>query len=204
MRPICRKVLIFTALAVLGIVGWRSGDILLGRNLDTITAGQAYRSAQLSGPTLSKEIAVLGLRSVINLRGSHPADEWYRDEIATCHAAGIAHYDVRMSATRLPEPETVALLIRTFRETPRPFLVHCKSGADRTGLATTLWLIMNGEEPSKAAFHGLTWWHGHIPIGRTRAMDRVLRLYRETGQGMSFEQWARNVYPAVFLSEARR
>ena len=140
---------------------------------------------------------------MINLRGASSEDEWYRDEIAICKTTGIEHYDIPMCATKLPEPETVALLIRTLRIAPRPFLVHCKSGSDRTGLASAVWLMLSSSQnPSKAASHGLTLWHGHIPIGQTSAMDRFFRLYIESGQGMDFEQWVRNAYPAIFRAES--
>ena len=107
-RPIWRRAMRCAGALLAGLVLWRGGDVLLGRNLGTIAAGQVYRSNQLSGPALREEIAVLKLRSVINLRGANAGDEWYRDETNVCQVAGVAHYDVKMSAVRLPTPETLA------------------------------------------------------------------------------------------------
>jgi len=198
-RPMWRTVLRCVLAAAVGFVLWRAGDILLWRNLGTITAGQAYRSNQLSGSGFRKEITALGLRSVINLRGASDKEDWCRDEVAACEAAKVAHYDIRMSANKLPPPETLALLVRTLHEAPRPILIHCKQGADRTGLAAAVWLIQEeGQTPSHATFRGLTVWHGHFPIGGVGAMDRFFRLYGETGQGMGFEEWALKVYPGVW------
>jgi len=202
-RPMWRTVVRCATVVALGFVLWRAGDILLWRNLGTITAGQAYRSNQLTGAGFRKEITALGLKSVINLRGACPKEDWYRDEVAVCQASGVSHYDIHMSATKLPPPETVALLIRTLHEAPRPVLIHCKQGADRTGLAAAAWLIMEeGQTPSKATFLGLTAWHGHFPVGGVGAMDRFFRLYAETGQGMDFEKWALIVYPDVWKKTA--
>ena len=201
-RPMWRNAVRWAAVAAVGFVLWRAGDILLWRNLGTITAGQAYRSNQLSGTGFRAEITALKLRSVINLCGANPGEEWYRDETAVCARAGVTHYDVRMSAIRLPNPDTLALLARTLREAQRPVLIHCKQGADRTGLATALFLMLTeGLSPSEAGRRGLTLWHGHLPVGRTTAMNRVLRMYQETGQGMEFEQWVANIYPGMWMGE---
>ncbi len=214
MKPLPRRLVAWAAkhpvrfglavvgLALLSVISWRGYDILLGTNLATITPGQAYRSAQLSGAEFRQEIAILGLRSVINLRGPNPQNEWYRQELAACRKAGIRHYDVALSARQLPPPKLLDQLITDLRTAPRPLLVHCKNGADRSGMAAALWLILTRhEDPASAAAEELTLWRGHMPIGPATAMDRFLKLYSQTGQGMGLEQWARVEYPTLYARQ---
>lgn len=181
-----------------GTIGWRGVDCVLGANEGTIAPGQAYRSAQLGGPALRELIGELGVRSVVNLRGENDT-AWYREEVSACRRAGVAHFDVRLSARELPEPGEALKLVGILRSAPRPILLHCKSGADRTGLAASLFLIeCKGMDPDHARRLGLTPWHGHLPVGATAAMDRFLALYRDTARGASLDDWLRDDYPALF------
>jgi len=196
-----RSVLAAVGVLVFSVTLWRGYDILIGANLGTIAPGQAYRSAQLTGPGFRAAINTMGLRSVINLRGENPEAEWYREEVAACRAAGIQHYDIEMSARQLPSPNVVEQLLNALRTAPRPLLIHCKNGADRTGLASALWLISFQGTPPAAAAQELTIWHGHMPIGATTAMDRFFELYVQTGQGMDLEQWVRQKYPMEYTRQ---
>ena len=74
------------------------GVLIWSGNRHTVAEGQLYRSAQLSGPGFAEEIDAHHIRSVLNLRGPHPAAKWYQDEVAAAHAHGAVHYDVGMSA----------------------------------------------------------------------------------------------------------
>src|SRR5947209_7016085 len=54
-----------------------TGRVLLGRNLHTVLPGKVYRCAQQSGPGLQELIRRFGIRTIINLRGSNVAADWY-------------------------------------------------------------------------------------------------------------------------------
>jgi len=184
-------------------LAWRAYDILIGSNFDVIVPGEAYRSAQLSSSQLQEKISIHGLRSVINLRGPHPGRAWYDDEVNACRQAGVSHFDIALSADRLPPPQALVQLIKVLRTAPEPLLVHCKQGADRTGLATAIWLILNRDvAPSQAAAKGLTLWHGHMPVGPTTAMDHFFDLYQNSMHSGGFARWAETDYPRIFKDQA--
>ena len=62
-------------------------------------------------------------------------------------------------------------IIQTLREAPKPVLIHCKAGSDRTGLISALYcLTLKGETPAQAD-RELSVWYGHIPLTKTIAMD---------------------------------
>ena len=66
-------------------------------------------------------------------------------------------------------------LIGLQKDAPRPVLIHCKTGADRSGLAAAMWKVVVDKEPKSEAAKELSFWYGHIPIGKTIAMDQFLK-----------------------------
>jgi protein tyrosine/serine phosphatase len=67
----------------------------------------------------------------------------------------------------------VADLLAIMRRAPKPLLVHCKSGADRTGLVSALYRFAIEGKGADEADRQLTVLYGHFPYlaSRTRAMD---------------------------------
>lgn len=54
---------------------------------------------------------------------------------------GVEHFDIGMSARRLPHREDLLKLIEIYETAERPILIHCRGGADRTGEATAMYMI---------------------------------------------------------------
>ncbi len=143
----------------------------LSSNFHTITAGEAYRSAQLSGPEFENYIKKYGIRSILNLRGENPYEQWYRDEISISKEYNVAHYDIALSAGREPAGDEVRKIMEVFRMAPHPILIHCMAGADRTGLVAAMWKVIVDKETKKEAEGQLSIWYGHIPLGKTYSQD---------------------------------
>ena len=68
----------------------------------------------------------------MNLRGQNPGKEWYENEIRTCKKYGIDHYDLALSSTHEPNIKAMKKMLEIFRFDPRPILIHCQYGADRS------------------------------------------------------------------------
>ncbi|AUH32921.1 dual specificity protein phosphatase family protein [Paracoccus tegillarcae] len=133
-------------------------------NFHAITPGQAYRAAQMGPEKLVEWTAEHGIASVLNLRGENEGTDWYDAEVATADKLGITHINFRMSASQeLTGPEAQQL-IQIMRDAPKPMLIHCQAGADRTGLAAALYVagIEGGSELS--AEWQLSPRYGHIGI----------------------------------------
>ena len=89
---------------------------------------------------------------MINLRGPNARYTWWHYERQVCAAPGIAHLDVMLSSRRVPRPECCCDLLDAFDTAPRPFLLKCSGGQDRTSLAAALYLIhRNGWDALDAA-----------------------------------------------------
>ena len=147
-----------------------AGYTIYTANFHTIVRGVAYRSAQMDAAQLARAIQDYGIKSIINLRGTN-APALYQGEIETAKRLGVQHYDFSLTGIdELTVPE-MDEIIQTMREAPKPVLIHCKAGADRTGLVSALYcLTLNGETPAQAG-RELSVWYGHIALTKTIAMD---------------------------------
>ncbi len=145
-------------------------------NFGIVEPGCVIRSAQ---PTsrLGGWIHEYHLRSILNLRGGGPADWWYDSEVKAARAGDVCFYDYPISATRRPTRHDLLVLIDTLRSCPYPLLIHCKSGADRTGLASALYLMLMRGVPPEQAEGAFTLEHGHIPLGGPEHLHEPLREY---------------------------
>ncbi|NTE32221.1 dual specificity protein phosphatase family protein [Agrobacterium tumefaciens] len=162
-------------IAVLAAGGYLLAIQLLG-NFHEVVAGQLYRSNQPSSEQLVRYTRDHGIKTVINLRGENESEDWYKDEIKTSRELGLTHIDFGMSARHELDMTKVNQLVAIMRDAPKPILIHCKSGADRTGLATPLYLGRVAYLGEKAAESQLSVRYGHIGIpylSETYAMDQT-------------------------------
>jgi protein tyrosine phosphatase (PTP) superfamily phosphohydrolase (DUF442 family) len=179
-RPWRRRLaigLVVLALVALPLGGWPL-YLRLSGNIHAIVPGEAYRSAQLSPAALKALIAEEKIRTVINLRGARKGNPWYEAERAAVEGAGASLVDIRMSDARRPDPETLRQILDTLKAAPRPILIHCMAGADRTGLVAALYEAAVRGAPPDEARRQLSFRYGHFPwIGHTGAMDAALESY---------------------------
>jgi protein tyrosine/serine phosphatase len=180
-RPSGKQVLGRTAL-VLGVVLALLGVYLTALeatgNFHTVFPGELYRSAQPLPQQMDDYARLYGIKTIINLRGGSNDDDWYRAEITESKALGITHVDFPMSAGQELTQEQAAQLIEVMRTAEKPLLIHCKRGADRTGLASALYVAAIkklGESQAEAQLLPI---YGHlsIPFTAPYAMDRTWQM----------------------------
>jgi protein tyrosine/serine phosphatase len=151
------------ALAVLLAVNLARG------NFHEVLKGELYRSAQPDARMLSWAKDTYGVRSVLNLRGAHPGSDWYDAEVSAAGDLGLVHKDFAMSASRQFGPDDAARVTTLMAALPKPLLVHCLSGSDRSGLASALYLGRIAGYPADIAGRQLSIRFGHIAIPRLSA-----------------------------------
>ncbi len=145
-------------------------------NFHVVADGRAYRSAQPTADSLASAIEQLGLRTVVNLRGENPDEAWWQQEQQVCESYGVTLVNIRMSAQSLPSREMLLLLYDTFVSAEYPILIHCRSGADRTGAAAAIWRMMQGES-REAAMGELSPAYFHFAL-TTPAPDKLVSLFQ--------------------------
>ena len=148
-------------------------------NFHAITPGEAYRSAQLDRDELEHYIKKYKIKSILCLRNdtNNGNAAWYKEEVKVGAEHGIAHYFVPISSRQEPEARNVAEILRIFHSAPRPILIHCKAGADRTGLAAAMWKVSVDKETKTEAAKQLSLRFFHLPAGDTAAMDRFFEKW---------------------------
>ena len=164
---------IATAALVLGF-GAYLGGIQLAGNFSEVLPGQFYRSAQPSAQDIAHYAKQYGIKTIVNLRGANKAS-WYKDEVAATRMQGIKLIDFKMSASKALTLERTNTLIALLRDAPKPILIHCKSGSDRTGLVSVIYLQQIAGIDEETAEGQLSVRFGHIGIpllSSTYAMDQ--------------------------------
>lgn len=127
------------------------------RNLHVVLPGRVYRSAQLSPAELATVIKRYHIRTVINLRGKRPSEAWYPAELAVTQREHVQHIDLPFQAHTLPSVAELQQLVQQLAEQPQPLLLHCRQGADRTGLAAALAVLWFTTPTQDQVWHQVSW-----------------------------------------------
>jgi hypothetical protein len=171
VRGVCAGALLASAAEV--------GRVFLGGNFHTVEPGRVYRCSQPTPERLERYIADHGIRTVVNLRGCCAPLSWYLDECRASAAHDVCQEDLCFSAGRLPAEAELRRLIEVLDRTEYPILFHCRRGADRTGLASAVALLLHTDLPYDEARRQLGLRYGHFAVRRTANLDRFFDLYRE-------------------------
>jgi protein tyrosine phosphatase (PTP) superfamily phosphohydrolase (DUF442 family) len=140
-----------------------------------VEQGTLYRSGQLSAAQLDRAIGTYGLKTVVNLRGPDPDRRWYRDQQDVCQKHGVKQVDIALG-TQNPSPQEVETLLATYREAPRPILIHSWSSQGSVGLASAMYRVsVLGEDKERASKELAPWTSYRWPIPALAGQDRFLR-----------------------------
>jgi protein tyrosine/serine phosphatase len=174
LRDATRIIAIVLLTVGLSAGGWALYLQIVG-NVHAVTPGVVYRSAQLNGERLADTLKKYKIKSVINLRGDNVDEDWYTDELKVAAANGAQHYDLGMWAKQQPDAKTIKRMFDILRTAPRPLLIHCNSGSDRTGLVFAVYEYFIEGRSVEEAEGQLSFRFGHFPwLGSgTKAMDET-------------------------------
>ncbi len=166
-------------------------------NLDQIAPG-VWRANQPSPRRLEMYQRQLGLKSVVNLRGGSQQG-FYLFEAEVCKKLGLTLHDVHFSARRAPKKAALLAVFDLFASLQKPVLIHCKSGADRTGLICALYLLDVEQRPLAEAKRQLSFRYLHLKSTETGIMDHFLTLYESESNGRSIRDWVIQDYDPARL-----
>ena len=136
----------------------------------------------------------MGIRTIINLRGPRDDGGW-RLEAEACEKTGITLLDFTARSRAAPDKAMLHAARELFAEAELPAMMHCKSGADRAGLMSALFLLIVEKRPVREAALQLAWKYGHVKQAKTGLLDAFLAAYMPyEDRGMAFFDWVDNIY----------
>ena len=137
-----------------------------------------HRSSHPSYSTL-KKAASLGITQVISLR--HPGKISYQllEEIWT-DRLGLKFISYSMSASDISDPSTYLNILDQINNNRGKTLIHCKSGADRSGLVSALYLLNQSVPQIQKSLQMLNWKFGHFGLGKKAINRKFLHLLIST------------------------
>jgi protein tyrosine/serine phosphatase len=162
---------------------------------------KAWRSSQPS-PSDIAYFARRGVRTIVNLRGDRDCGS-YRLERAACLRHGIELVDFKRARARAaPDRALFHDAKALFERIEYPMAMHCKSGADRAGLMTALYLIFQEGRPVEEARRALSLRYGHIRQAQTGILDAVFETYLAHNKiaPIGFLDWIDNHYDPELLT----
>jgi protein tyrosine/serine phosphatase len=164
----------------------------------------AWRAAQ-PAPHNIRVLARQGVRTVINLRGERECGSYYLEQ-EECARLGIRLINFQVRSRQAPTAEQIKGAKELFDGIEYPMLMHCKSGADRAGLMSVLYLHLKEGVPLEEAKGQLSLRFGHFRQADTGVLDRVFDSYLEYNarQPTPFFQWVDTVYDPVELKRSFR
>jgi len=161
-----------------------------------------YRSNQ---PTHERFVKLRdqGIKTILNLRGAGGAAHYLVEE-ESCRDLGLTLVNVNLRARQAAPRREIKALIRAFREIEKPFVMHCKSGADRAGFAAAIYLLVIERRSIPEARKMLSVKYIHFKWSRTGILDYILDRFEAAHNetGVNFERWLHTDYKAIPMQEA--
>ena len=161
-----------------------------------------YRANQPS-PSHLKSYKKLGIRSVLSLRGrANQSYDIFEDDY--CKKLNLNLVYSPISSSSAPSSEKLVNIITVMHELPKPFVLHCKSGADRAGLVSALYLIVEKKLPVLEAKKQLSFKYLHLDFTKTGILDYIFDVFLERLKisDIDFLDWIKQEYDANILNSS--
>ena len=157
--------------------------------------GNMYRENQPS-PERIALLAAEGIKTILNLRGPSPKGCYWLEKEA-CEKYNITLINFRVYSRDVHTVEKIQAARDVFESLEYPAVMHCKSGADRTGFMGVLYRHFHmGDSIKDALRRELTLKKLHVRQGKTGMLDFFFEDYLRYAENhdMSFMEWVETVY----------
>ncbi len=156
--------------------------------------GGMFRENQPSPKRIS-EWAKMGIKTNVNLRGES-SKGFYLLEKEACEAHGITMVDFRVYSRDTHTAEKIRGAKKLFESIEYPAVIHCKSGADRTGIMGVLYRHFHMGDSIEVALEQLSFKYLHVKQGKTGMLDFFFKDYLTYAQHheIEFIDWVETVY----------
>ncbi len=164
---------------------------------------EMWRSNQPSPKQIKAHAEDRQIKTILNLRGVS-TQGYYLLEREAAQNADIDLIDYQVFSRDMPSREKILGTPDLFEKIRYPALIHCKSGADRAGLMSTLYRIARQNQPVSQAIEQLSFKYLHIKQGKTGILDYFFNaaLQARADQPKDFFSWIAQEYEANTLKAA--
>ncbi len=131
-----------------------------------------------------------GIKTIVNLRGGFDAS-FHALEKDACRQLDLEMVNFTVTSREVPSREQMLGAKRLYETIAYPALIHCKSGADRAGIMSVLYMHFRQGKTIREAMDQLHLRYLHVKHGKTGVLDYVFERYLAQGEpaGMSFLEW---------------
>lgn len=150
-------------LAGVAALGIFMGVNQLTGNEHEVIAGELYRSGQPGGEDIDSLVKRHGIKTIINLRNEKRGN-WYAEEKTAAERNGVTLIDHPISSAEILSVEDSTELADIMRNAEKPILIHCEHGANRTGLASAIYVGAVAQRSEIFSQLQLSPYYGHVPI----------------------------------------
>ncbi|MCX7375898.1 MAG: sulfur transferase domain-containing protein [Alphaproteobacteria bacterium] len=163
------------------------------RNFAVVVPGQWYRASHPLPWRIGGWVRRIGLRTIVNLRGPRECGSDALSRAATGRL-GVNHVYMPFESRGAPHRDRILRFHEIWRTVETPVLMHCKSGADRAGLASGL-VLMFGGGTAADALGQLSLRFGHVRGAPPGILDAFFLRYQAEAEGrLPFLDWVRDEY----------
>lgn len=174
------------------------------KNFYTVIDNKIYRSAQPDIYNIKQWQQQFNIHSILNLRGQDfSSNDKNNNEIMSYSKKqlnSLKLYYVELSSDLLPTPTELNLIIDYIEHSPKPMLIHCKNGVDRSGLVSAIAKILNNYSVDDA-LQEFTWTKGFLPYREQDILKILFFDYKNWLKDSNrfstkenFIYWAKNKY----------
>ena len=131
-----------------------------------------------------------GVKTIVNLRGGFDGS-FYALEKDACVRLGLTMVNFTVTSREVPSREQMLGAKRLYETIAYPALIQCKSGADRAGIMSVLYMHFRQGKSIREAMDQLSLKYLHVKQGKTGVLDYVFERYLAQGEpaGMTFLEW---------------
>jgi protein tyrosine/serine phosphatase len=133
-----------------------------------------------------------GIKTIVNLRHGVDAHHYLEQEACDRYGVKLVYYVV--FSREAPSVGQVLGAKQLFEDIEYPAMMHCKSGADRAGVMSVLYMHFRQKKPISEAIRQLDVKFGHMRAGLTGVLDYAFERYIHDIEplGISYEDWVRS------------
>lgn len=159
-------------------------------------SNEAFRSSQPTMWQMRRIVKKYGIKTILNLKGTNPNSAYWAFEQEQCEKLGVRLVNINIASRSTPDAQRIRQAKELFETIEYPIWMHCKAGADRTGIYATLYQYFRQHIPIEQTDQLRLWPFGHIRHSKAGKIDNYLeqyKAYRKEHPEVGLLEWAENV-----------